>query len=297
MSLIILLICLIAERFLLDRQQMRQPHWLDEYSYWFERQELPAWMLNGYGGILALLLPPLLAVALVQQLLDESLFGIPGALFAILVLLFSFGPLDLDDQIKQLQDAQNRQDADRTRQIARELLEDEPPPNEPGFSQALAEAVLVQANQRVFAVIFWFLLLGPIGAVLYRLSCSLPKLQTTTREIEFFVNSKQWLAMLDWIPARLTAATYAIAGSFEDALYGWRNYHRQRFDEFDSSASGILICTGAGALRLTELIDNNADDALIEGQQYLLKSAMGLVWRSLVVWLVLIALFTLAGWI
>lgn len=297
MSLTILLICLIAERFLLDYQHLRQLHWLDEYSYWFERQELPDWMINGIVGVISLLLPPLLAIALLQQLLDDSFFGIPSALFAILVLLFSFGPQDLDDQIKQLQDAKSEQDKTQAEQLARELLDDKPPSSEPGHSQAIAEAILELANRKIFAVIFWFLLLGPIGAALYRLASHLPTLQTTTRNLDFFVTSRQLLAILDWVPARLTAATYAIAGSFEDALHGWRSYNEQRFNEFNSSASGILICTGTGAMRLTELLEQNADASQSDAYQYLLKSAMGLVWRSLVVWIILIGLFTLAGWL
>ncbi|MEN8177315.1 MAG: regulatory signaling modulator protein AmpE [Pseudomonadota bacterium] len=297
MSLIILLTCLLAERFLLEYQHLRQTNWFYQYNDWYERQELPNWMLNGFGGVICLLLPPLLGIALLQHLLDESLFGIPGALFAGAVLLFSFGPHDLDTQIRQLHAAKEQNDEEQAASIARELLDDEPPPNEPTYSQAIVESILEQANGRGFAVIFWFLVLGPIGAALYRLASSLPKLQTTSREADFLHTSRQLLAILDWIPARLTASSYAIAGSFEDALYGWRNYHESRFNEFNSSASGILICTGTGALRLSSLIDTDTDDDTMQDQRYLIDAAMGLVWRSLIVWIVLIGLLTLAGWI
>jgi membrane protein required for beta-lactamase induction len=295
MSLTIILICLLAERFLLEYQEIRQIGWLSNYSDWFARQELANWLRKGFIGIAVLLLPPLLLVSLIQQLLDESLFGIPGAVFAGLVLLYSFGPEDLDQQINEFNAAREQDDQGKADSIAGRLLQEPPPPNEPAYTQAVAESILEQANNRTFAVIFWFILLGPFGALLYRLVSVLPKLKTSHTDMDFFIAAKQLLAILDWVPARLTAFSYAIAGSFEDALYGWRSYHETRFDEFSNSASGILICTGTGALRLSSLLDSNVD--LTGSYQYLVEAAMGLVWRSLLVWLALLGLLTFAGWI
>ena len=78
MSLTIILISLLAERFLLEHQGLRQPAWFSRYTNWFDRQELPNWLTQGITGIITLLLPPLLVTALLQQLLGETLFGIPG---------------------------------------------------------------------------------------------------------------------------------------------------------------------------------------------------------------------------
>ncbi|MGD8589485.1 MAG: regulatory signaling modulator protein AmpE [Chromatiales bacterium] len=295
MSLTIILICLLAERFLLHYQELRQIDWLSNYSDWFARQELPNWLQQGFAGIAVLLLPPLLVVSLLQHLLNDSLFGIPGALYACLVLLYSLGPEDLDQQITAFNEAREKNDQETADSIARSLLKDTPPPTEPAYTQAVAEAILEQANNRVFAVIFWFLVLGPFGALLYRLVSTLPNLKASHTDLDFFIAARQLLAVLDWIPARITAFTYAIAGSFEDALYGWRSYHESRFDEFSNNASGILICTGAGALRMSSLLDDKYD--LTDSYQYIIEAVMGLVWRSLLVWLALLGLFTLAGWI
>lgn len=295
MSLTIILICLLAERFLLHYQELRQIDWLSNYSDWFARQELPNWLQKGFIGIAVLLLPPLLIASLIQHLLNESLFGIPGALFACLVLLYSFGPEDLDQQITAFNEARERNDQETADSIARRLLQDAPPPTEPAYTQAVTEAILEQANSRVFAVIFWFLVLGPFGALLYRLTSMLPRLKASHSDLDFFIAARQLLAVLDWIPARITAFTYAIAGSFEDALSGWRSYHESRFDEFGNNASGILICTGAGALRMSSMLVDKYDST--NSYLYLVEAAMGLVWRSLLVWLALLGLFTLAGWI
>ena len=293
MSLIITVICLIAERFLLDYQHLRQRRWLDVYSNWLSRQRLPEWGHRGLIGLTILLLPPVLITALLQQLLTGSLFGLPSFLFAAAVLLFCLGPVDLDTQVNDYIRAVEADDEPRQRQLAREIIEDEPPTSEPALSQAVAESILLQANQRQFGVLFWFLLLGPMGALFYRLAAQLPRLEQANRDIDFFLNAKQLLLIMDWLPARITAICYAIAGSFEDALYGWRSYQDRRYDEFSDSNSGVLICTGGGAMRLTTLLDEQSD--ALHDYSHLPQSAMALVWRSLVVWLVIAGLLALTG--
>jgi membrane protein required for beta-lactamase induction len=295
MSLTILIICLLAERFLLDYQGLRQIDWLSKYSDWFARQELPSRLQKGFFGITVLLLPTLSIAALIQYLLHDILWGIPGVFFACLVLLYSFGPEDLDQQVKAFNEARERDDRETADSIAGRLLQQAPPHTEPAYTQAVAETILEQANSRVFAVIFWFLVLGPSGALLYRLANVLPNLKASHTDLDFFIAARQLLAVLDWLPARITAFTYALAGSFEDALDGWRSYHESRFDEFSNNASGILVCAGSGALRMSSLLDEKFDHT--GTYQYLVEAAMGLIWRSLLVWIALLGLFTLADWI
>jgi membrane protein required for beta-lactamase induction len=293
MSLVVIFICLIAERFMLDYQPLRQSNWLQSYSQWLNRQSAPDWTRRGLVNLIILLLPPVLITALLQQLLADTLFGLPSLLFAAAVLLFCLGPVDLDTQVNDYIRAVDAEDEDSLKQIARDMLEDEPPNSEPALSQAVSEAVLYQANQRLFAVLFWFLLLGPMGAILYRVAVQLPRLEQANREIDLFLDAKQLLLILDWLPARLTAICYAIAGSFEDALYGWRSYQERRYDEFSDSNSGTLICTGGGAMRLNVLLDESNEE--LHDYSHLPESAMALIWRSLVVWLVISGLFTLTG--
>jgi membrane protein required for beta-lactamase induction len=293
MSLIVIVICLIAERFLLDYQHLRQKHWLEAYSHWLSRQHAPTWTQSGLMSLIIQLLPPVLLVALLQQLFAGSLFGLPSVLFAAAVLLFCLGPVDLDTQVNDYIRAVEADDETSQRRIAKEIIDDEPPTSEPALSHSVAEGVLFQANHRQFGVLFWFLLLGPVGALFYRIATQLPRLEQANRDIDFFLSAKQLLLIMDWLPARITAVCYAIAGSFEDALYGWRSYQERRYDEFSDSNSGTLICTGDGAMRLTTLLDERSDE--LHDYSHLPQSAMALVWRSLVVWLAISGLLALTG--
>ncbi|MCG8037278.1 MAG: regulatory signaling modulator protein AmpE [Candidatus Thiodiazotropha taylori] len=292
MTLTIILICLIAERFLLEHSHLRSNRWFTRYCQWHQQQNLPEWMQQGVIGLLLLLLPPLLAVAALQHLFADSLLGLPSLLLSIGVLLYALGPQDLDSQINQYVETAEADDAE-AREIAREIIEDEPPTSEPARSQAVAEAALQQANRRTVAVLFWFILLGPLGAILYRLATWMPQSDQAAQDIDFKLNTRQLVIILDWLPARVTAFCYAIAGSFEDALYGWRSCQESRQSEFSDSNTGTLICTGGGAMRLTTLLDEAYAGAHL--YTYLPKAAMALIWRSLIVFLVIVAFLTFTG--
>lgn len=292
MTLTIILICMIAERFFLEHIHLRSNRWFAGYCQWQQQQNLPEWMQQGIVGLLILLLPPLLGVAVLQQLFADTLFGLPGVIFSIGVLLYTLGPQDLDTQISQYVTAAENDDSE-SRDIARVIIDDEPPTSEPARSQAVAEAALQQANRRTIAVLFWFVLLGPLGAMLYRLATWLPKTDQAAQDIDFKLNTKQLVVILDWAPARVTAFCYAIAGSFEDALYGWRSHQESRYNEFSDSNAGTLICTGSGAMRLTTLLDEAYAGAHL--YSYLPKAAMALIWRSLIVFLIILALLSFTG--
>ena len=172
------------------------------------------------------------------------------------------------------------------------------------------EQGLEDSYRHVFGTLFWFLVLpGPGGAVLYRLAVLLAERWRGDAGTpmghdlsEFGRPVQRLMHWLDWPPIRLTAITFAIVGDFEDAIYCWRTQAKQWTPRQD----GILLASGAGALGTIiggpvtgptgepefrpELGLGDPADA------DLLPSAVGLVWRALLVWLVLVLLLTLAYW-
>ena len=169
------------------------------------------------------------------------------------------------------------------------------------------EQGIVSSHRDVFAPLLWFMVLGPAGAVLYRLSIGMSQhwavsAWPTAQTDNFSQFARQAFQVIDWLPARLTAVTFAIVGDFEDAVYCWRTQAGQWAD----ASSGILLASGAGALGvklglpLPDLVGIETrpelglgDDADIEH----LQSAIGLVWRALVLCLLLLALLTVASWV
>ncbi|HEX8011279.1 MAG TPA: CobD/CbiB family protein [Casimicrobiaceae bacterium] len=164
--------------------------------------------------------------------------------------------------------------------------------------------------RHVFGTLFWFLVLpGPAGAVLYRLTALLAEHwrgDATTpmgHEIdEFGKPVRRLLHGLDWVPVRLAAMTFAIVGDFEDAIYCWRTQAKA----WGSQHEGILLASGAGALggQLGGPITGPTGEPEFRPElgmgevadAELMPSAVGLVWRALLVWLALVLLLTLAYW-
>jgi cobalamin biosynthesis protein CobD/CbiB len=167
------------------------------------------------------------------------------------------------------------------------------------------EQTLGCAHKNLFGVIAWFVVLGPAGAVLYRLSQLLSQKWggLDQRDFgEFGQFSARAFDLMDWVPLRLSAISFAVVGDFEDAVYCWR----AQASAWAQQGIGIVLASGAGALgvKLGEPLSYGGsiefrpelglgDDADAD----YLDSAVSLVWRTVVLWLVLLLLLALAGWV
>lgn len=165
------------------------------------------------------------------------------------------------------------------------------------------EGALAASHRHVFAVVLWFVLLpGPCGALLYRLSAVVGdrwNAKNMAQQSDFSAFSRLVFGMIDWLPSRTTAAAFAIVGDFEDAVYCWRTQPAQWPDR----DLGIVLAAGAGALGVqlgrpvvdgVEVSDRAelglGDPADVDFMQ----SAVGLVWRATVLWMLLLFLLGLA---
>lgn len=168
------------------------------------------------------------------------------------------------------------------------------------------EQALVGAHRNVFGVIFWFIVLpGPSGAVLYRLARFFDEEWGRRRDVEFgeFGRfAREAFEIIDWVPARLTAASFSVVGDFEDAVFCWRTQSML----WGERASGILIAAGAGALGVRlgmpvhesgEIIERAEMGVGDEADAEFMQSTVGLVWRALVLWLLMLALLAIATWV
>lgn len=285
MTFTLLLLALFAERFLLDQNEWRQARWFGDVVRWLSSQEFGIWLGAQYWGALLVLAPPLLLTGWIQSGLAGWLWGLPSFLFALLVLLYCLGPEDLDNQVANYLDAEDRGDDDRARALLAPLCAGIPAPSRVGRLRQAIDALLTQAQERLFAPLFWFLLLGPFGALLYRLTWHLRHLPAEDEENqEFRLGVERLLAILDWLPARILVLTFALGGDFDGALQG----RRQWLDAGQSdTARGLLHQAGWGALRLNpDGFDEERDSEPVQG-------ALVLVWRGLILWLAVVALLAI----
>jgi adenosylcobinamide-phosphate synthase len=187
------------------------------------------------------------------------------------------------------------------------------------------EYSVLAAHRHVFGVLAWFSILaafglGPAGAVLYRMAEFVGRywrhrnhahMQPASEALQSAA-ARAWTAV-DWLPARLTAIAFAVVGSFEEAIDCWRNYA----ERFPNDNDGVVLAATSGAVNVrlggealkpvfaessgfqtaglgTEPPVGTASTPGREAETAHLRSIVGLVWRSVVLWMVLLALLTLA---
>ncbi|MGO1070157.1 regulatory signaling modulator protein AmpE [Lysobacter sp. CA199] len=283
---------------------VRHYGWYGDWLRWIDSRFPEGSFWRGRWGLLIALVPPLLAIGLFQLALAEPLIGLGGLVFAIFILFYAWGPRDLDLDVEALASAG---DAASRRDAAARLWPEGATPLLDGGS--LVEAVFRSALRRWFGVLFWFLVLGPIGALGYRL-VALAAEGEASKQLsgETLAGARTLLALLDWPVAQLLTLALALVGNFDTVLGAWREAGGARF-----SLENRFLGAVARASVKCELAEEAADYvnesgvaapglpgqsvALSGGEVPELRDAMSLVWRSLLVWLAVLALFVIAGFV
>lgn len=264
MAFIITLIALVMERFF-HWQHLRQWHWFIKY------ENSLSGVIGGWPPYLRLLvnlLPPLLLIVLIQVLLSGLLYGIFTLIFGVLVLLYCLGPENLWVEVYKYIQAANDDEKSAMDNVS--SIFHISPDREMSFHEALTRAIFIKANDRIFSVVFWFVLLGPVGAVLYRL-------------IDIFTERSEWglsndalriKQILDWIPVRIFAFFAALCGNFMESYTIWKK------DVLQGPHANETLLTDCGLAAL----DQNNTSVGIE------KEALNLLDRVFVLALVVLAI-------
>ncbi len=268
---------------------VRRYDWFVGWLHWLARQ-------GGRGqgpGRLSLVLAiglPVLALGLLQYAVRGQGYGLPGFVLGLAALLYTWGPRDLNLDVEAVIEAR---EPEARRQAAHALY---PEGGEIAIEgPRLVEAVFRCALWRWFGVLFWFVLLGAAGAVLYRLMslCAQGEAQRSLPDAQRG-SASTGLALLNWPVAQLMTFALALAADFDRVLSAWRDAH----------ADGASLDLGhlAAAARVSVACELAAEAAEAEGlapelpELPELRDAMSLAWRVLLLWLGVLALFVLAGW-
>lgn len=307
----------------LGLEQWRAFHWRGALERMFVRYARAlARKLNGgtvrQGVIAAMaaLAPPVLIAAGAYGVLD-MLNPLLGFAWNVAILYLLMGFRRFSHAFSEIAAALKTQDIGQARRalaqwrggVTAELSSQE-------VARLAIERGLIDAYRQVFATLFWFTVLpGPAGAVLYRAAALLADewqggargtdVTPIVKERALFGRpAARLLWLLDWVPVRLTALSFAIVGDFEDAIFCWRTQAREWLAQAGGLHAGILLASGAGALgvQLGGTLPVLAGEPEYrptlglgdEAGADLLPSAVALGWRTLILWLLIILLLTLA---
>ncbi len=289
MNFLVVFLALAVERFFPNLSEYRQLQWLWRYAQWLHRRLGKTAWFGGVGAVAMLWGVPTGMLAWVQWygLGRDSEFMY--FLFSLLVLIWSLGPRNLGALVNHLIEARAHHDDDEARQLLSVLVGEQPWTSHSDSDRRVVETVLVDSCDWLFAILFWYVLLGPVGAAGYRLLWEL--LQHPSRLAAWpdaWRHVERFYTAALALPARWLVFCYAVTGDFVGALHGWRQWRHT-----DDAAPGyqrlrrLLRAGGFGALNMRE------DQAF---STYDIDSALGLIRRAILFYLVTMGLLTFLGW-
>jgi len=290
MTIIAILIAFGLCHFIRELGRFRQNRWLHG---WVDLGndafgKLPGW--PGVTGFLVLIAVPLIALLLVNQFL-MSLMGNTGAfLLALAVLIYTFGPRDLDTDVAAIVDEENEE---RRQERLEKLLGAPAPEDRDECRIAAVESVFQQALRRWFGVIFWFAVLGVAGAFVYRLVDWLVNgdYPLSEEQKDLFGRMQE---IMDWPAAQLMTLSLAIATDFDSVYQAWRKYHDEQGHGLFEGDNGFLLAAAASVVMSGHAAQDGYADQL-DGPMIGLQQAMDLTWRMLGVWMTVLAILLLVG--
>jgi membrane protein required for beta-lactamase induction len=246
MALIVILICLALQRYWRLGFHFSRARWLKAYL----RVLHPLWGKSNFwyslGGIIVLLLPLPILAGIIDLLLKNKLFSLLQLFFQLGIVWFCLNAYDYRGQSSDYRE------------------------------------ILLQTGYQLFGVLFWYLLLGPAGAVGYTVVLLLA--HQNFNEMEGFrPAAQQLLDVLAWAPLRIVALVYILAGHFTG---GW-HYCRQYLFRNPSQNNTFITEAGLAALGHPSL----------DSPEQTLEGALQLTDRTLFIVLVFLAIFTLGGWV
>lgn len=253
MEFIAILIGLAIERWSPLGRQIRDFKLLNKYIALFNPMKIPA-----IFGIWLIILPPVLIIELLYVWWTHALYShiitysLLSLILAVFVLLYCLGGFNLGSP------------APTTTLVAKTEHEKE------------IAGLLIEANQNIFAVLFWFVVFGPAGALLYRL---IELLGRHTEKADYAMLSKKARLILDWIPSRLLAFGSALMSHFMVVLKTWAKHVLSGIDNNDH----LLAECGYIAFEVEQ-------EHKFSSVEEIRKQVLNLIDRSLILWLVIIAL-------
>ena len=307
MHLIALLIGLVIERLATHLFHWRRMRWLDRiidagFGY---AERFANWPALIPVIILAVLLVS--PVAAIMFSLGDTLKGFTYLILAIVVLLFSIGPKDIGEEVDEYCKALESEDEEQIQIAAKAIIEGDVPADERERIASVEAAVCVQANNRLFAVVFWFVVLGavlgtigPLAAWTYRVTDLIRRRAVfrsarddeSTGSADRIRDAAELVhGLLAWVPARLTALGYATAGHADDAIAALRAPTEERAATISEHSEYLLARVGVAALALQDRSDESITERGIRGA----TAANKMVFRLLLIWAVVIAAMTLYG--
>lgn len=294
MKLLALLLGLLLERLATRALHLRELRLFDGYYDVVLRCSRFGGGWLAYPILIGALIVLTLPVWIVSGLLERPaiLWDLAYLSFAVLVVFWCLGPRDLTTEVDDYCTAMDSGDVEAAARVLLEMSESEHPDR--SEIDVVEDAIFIQATNRIFGVVFWFIVLGPIGAWVFRIS-DLLRRRAVFESIRRDQSSAAALTaieaiygMLKWLPARLAMLGYLFGGNFDDGWLAWRNHGPASGEPIDRRNDQLVAAVGKATM--TGILEQPRNSAAAA------RNSMRLVRRTLFIWGTVIAVLTIIGW-
>ncbi len=298
MSLLSILIALVIDHFGRGHREGRLARWIPCYTTLAARRLPEGW--QGLAGVVAIVAPPVVVLGLVQWAVACWLAGVVYLVLGVVVLLLALGPVDIADRVDDYRNAHREGDTERAAWYYRQITGEERPDDTTDEGRRLSRTLLYMAHDHIFATIFWFCVLGPAGALLYRLAAELALVSEQNHSEALQRSARFICGLLGWIPARLIALGYALTGRFDAAIAAMRARGSGGADWLAANRD-LLGDVGTAAMRRSggeqQVQADEAGERRSAAPEVVVDKAWQLVIYTGTLWLAVIAVLTLGGWV
>lgn len=264
-----------------------------------KNNQAKATRVDGVKSLITCVLPVIVIVGFLQYQVFDN--GFSATVLSAICLYISIGWQSLLEHTTAVMTPLEEGNITKAQQnLAMIVSRDTEQLNEEQITSATIETLLENGNDAIFGALFWFIILGPVGAILYRLVNTLDAMwgYKNERFLSFGWAAARFDDALNWVPARLCAYSYALAGNYRTAMHCWKTQAPQ----WKSPNAGPVMAAGAGALSIVI-----GGDAIYHGENEQkpslgtgntpsyqhIKEAQSLINRALLVWLVAILIATI----
>ncbi len=293
MAIFSIIICLAGERFLSIFENFRRFKWFRHLERRVKQKSQTVGYLNGIIGVLLLVFAVAILIDILYSLLSMW-SGLFGFIFATFILFYCLGPKALYEPVKRYYDAIKTGDESSADWYAENLLGEKLPPEESNPSKTVAEGVFVAALDRIFAVIFWFVLFGPFGAVMYRLTSQLkhhpqtPSEEGETIATKFDHSAILFHHLLAWLPSRLLAFAFAFVGNISEGIKRIKINTQASNGYWQNSNDSYIVSAASDTL-----IAKQRETGSETGNPITTNNALALLRKSTLIWLGIIAIMSI----
>ena len=291
MTIIAILIAFALCHFVRELRHVRQFEWLASFTRHSNEvfDDVPGW--NGAVGFAVIVGVPLLLAFLANSLLIAAFGHMGEFLLAIAVLIYTFGPRDLDTDVRAVINPEYGGDKEDQQEALEILLGGKAPDAIDACGDAAIDAVFSQALKRWFGIIFWFAVLGIYGALLYRLANRLwhPEFELSDELQELMDRLRR---IMDWPAAQMMTLSLAISTDFDSVYHAWKQYHDERGHGLFEATNEFML-TSARTIVKSGRVQNDGYAYQLDGPLACIKLSMDLVWRLLGVWATVLAILLL----